>query len=597
MLRRCAKKYKCLKKMGEKNNTEKVYTATPVSPGIAIGEAYILMEGLPKTIPFYRIAKDDIIREYERFNRARAKLIREFEELLVDEQALLSTEETEILEAYKLMLEDERLISDVQREIENSMINAEQALSRISKRYKKLFMEFDDDIFRERANDIIDIAKRLLYKLLFIEGVQTLNPAKSIIVAKELTPNITVRLDKGNALGFLVERCGLTSHTAIIARNLSIPAVSNIKAPDEIFKNSETLIIDGFEGVVISNPTPETLEKYKNKLSDFEEYKNNLKGLIKKGSTTLDRHSVKLYANVGTLNDMHLASFYNAAGIGLLRTEIMYMEESTMPTEERLYETFSRMFKTFSKEITVRTLDIGGDKYLPYLPQEEEKNPYLGLRAVKIFRKHPDIIIDQIKAILRAAVFNPKVQIMYPMITGKSDILFLKEMYANAVQQLENENKEYAHVKQGIMIELPSIVIVLEQILKYVDFVSVGSNDLVQYILAVDRNNEFVSKYYEPHHPAIIQTLSRIAEVAQKHKKSLAVCGELAADQQFAAFLIGLGITKLSMSPVLIPQVKNIVRKVKYADLKRFAGEVVALDDTERIKEEFNVFFEHFVNN
>ncbi|SJZ62371.1 phosphoenolpyruvate--protein phosphotransferase [Garciella nitratireducens] len=556
------------------------------SPGIAIGKAYVLTHQEIK-VDQKNIEDKEIAKEQQKLEKAieiSKKQLQTIKEKAVSE---LGVSEAEIFKAHLLVLEDPEFIGQIQYSIENEKINAAYATQKIMEQFIKVFQSMDDAYFKERAADIKDVGTRLLKNILGIAS-QDLSMLEEdvVIFAHDLTPSDTAQMNKNRVLGFGTEIGGRTSHTAIMARSLEIPAVVGLKEVTQQAQQGDMVILDGLTGEVFLNPSQEVLQKYQSKKEMYENYRKELEKLKDLPAQTSDGHRVEIVGNIGTPKDVEGVLKNGGEGIGLYRTEFLYMDRESMPTEEEQFEAYKEVLENMEgKPVIIRTLDIGGDKKLPYLDTPEEMNPFLGWRAIRLCLENKEMFKTQLRAILRASVFG-KALIMFPMISGVQEVRQAKELLEEAKKELEAENKKYdKDIKVGIMVEIPSAAVSADIIAKEVDFFSIGTNDLCQYTIAVDRMNEKISHLYQPLHPAILRLVKNVIDASHKERIFTGMCGEMAGDPISTLILLGLGLDEFSMSASSIPQIKKIIRSVSMEEAKQIAQEALSLSTSEEIKE------------
>ncbi|MDF2674436.1 MAG: ptsP, partial [Clostridiales bacterium] len=495
-----------------------------------------------------------------------------------------------IFDAHLMMLDDPELIGAVIGQIENDKVNAEYALKSTVDMFIGIFEQMDNEYMRERAADIKDIGGRISNILLGISDISLGEISeKCIVVAKDLTPSDTAQMDRNMVLGFVTDVGGRTSHSAIMARTLEIPAVVGTQNGTINIKNGDFVILDGDNGVVIINPEGKIIDEYNKKIDEIIKHKNELVIYKDAESITLDGRLVELAANIGSPKDIAAVLKNGAEGIGLFRTEFLYMDRDTMPTEEEQFQSYKEVLEGMkNKPVIIRTLDIGGDKKLSYLPIGEEMNPFLGYRAIRICLDRIDIFKIQLRALYRASIYG-KLKIMFPMISGLQEILSAKEIIEEVKQELRNEGIAYSdEVQVGIMIEIPSAAVTSDILAKHVDFFSIGTNDLVQYSLAVDRMNEKISHMYDPYNPAVLRLIKMVIDNGHKEGIMVGMCGEMAGDQGAISVLLGLGLDEFSMSAASVLNARKLVRGLNYEKAQEIGDKVLNLSTSVEIKEYIN---------
>ncbi len=551
------------------------------APGVGHGSVYILLQGM--AIVACEKATD-LESEVKRFEQALHETRLEISKLRQEVVERLGESEAAIFDAHLLVLEDVALIDDVAKEVRKTGFNIEFCFQEVAQRYITIFENIEDDFLRERAADIRDVTGRVMDKLL---GTKSTKPAvaveKQIVAAKDLTPSETASMSADSVIAFVTQEGGRTGHSAIMARALEIPAVVGVRGLLDTVQDGDVLLVDGEEGLVIVNPSAATLDSYRDKQLAIKSRRNRVMSEVALPDETVDGAAYSLLANIGGPEDMEDARTYVAHGVGLYRTENLFLRLDAWPSEEEQYVEYSDVVRqAHGQLVTFRTLDLGGDKKLGDLT--DEANPFMGYRAIRLCLDRPDIFASQLRAILRASVFGP-VAVMFPMISGVEELRRAKEFFLNIAAQMASEGiVPKVPIRLGAMIEIPAAAVVIDDLVTEVDFVSVGTNDLVQYLLAVDRGNQRIATWYEPANPAVVRTLERIFASAAKKGVTAAVCGELAGDPLWAPLLIGLGATELSMSSPSIPEVRFILRHSSAQELKALGKAAMALGDSVKIK-------------
>ena len=551
------------------------------APGVARGPAYPLMRGMA-IVACEKVADPEA--EIRRLEGALAATRLEISQLRDDVARKLNESEASIFDAHLLVLEDVALIDDVSREVRSSGFNVEFCFQEVAQRYIEIFEKMDDDFLRERASYIRDVTGRVLDQLLGTQPERVGQAAQEhVVAARDLTPSDTAGLHDGGVLAFVTEEGGRTSHSAIMARSLDVPAVVGVKGLMEAVREDDVILVDGETGLVILNPTPETIEGYRDKEQAIRQRRDRVRAEVSFPDLTADGAAFSLLANIGDPAEMEDALAYCARGIGLYRTENLYLRLDGWPDENVQYEEYAEAVRLAKgRPVTFRTLDIGGDKRLGDLA--DEANPFMGYRAVRMCLERPDVFHPQLRALVRAAALGP-VQVMFPMISGVEELRRAKAVFRDVEAELAREGvRPVEAIRLGAMIEIPSAALVADSLAAEADFFSVGTNDLVQYLLAVDRGNQRVASLYDPCHPAVVRTLMAIFAAAQKAGIPAAVCGELGGDPVWAPLLIGLGVHELSMSPAALPEVRFVLRHSTAAELRELAAQVVACDDAARTR-------------
>jgi phosphoenolpyruvate-protein phosphotransferase (PTS system enzyme I) len=552
------------------------------SSGIAIAKAYRLVE---PDLSFEKRSVDDTVKEIDRFQSALAKSKQELESIRDNAKKELGADKAAIFDAHLLVLSDPELITQIEDKIKTENVNAEYALKETADMFIAMFAQMDNEYMKERAADIRDVTKRVLSHLL---GVQISNPSmiheEVIIVAEDLTPSDTAQLNRQFVKGFTTDIGGRTSHSAIMARSMEIPAVVGTKTVTKDIKNGDLIIVDGINGEVHINPSQETIEKYKKEQADFEAQKAEWAKLVNEKSFSKDGHQVELAANIGTPNDLEGVIKNGGEGIGLYRTEFLYMGRDQLPTEEEQFEAYKTVLERMEgKPVVVRTLDIGGDKELPYLNLPKEMNPFLGFRAIRLCLEEQDLFRTQLRALLRASSYG-NLKIMFPMISTLAEFREAKAILEEEKEKLVSNGTVVSdNIEIGIMVEIPSTAILADQFAKEVDFFSIGTNDLIQYTMAADRMNERVSYLYQPYNPAILRLVKMVIDAAHKEGKWVGMCGEMAGDEIAIPILLGLGLDEFSMSATSILKARSQIRHLSKSDMEKLAEQVLQMKTTEEV--------------
>jgi phosphotransferase system enzyme I (PtsI) len=557
-----------------------------VSPGIAMGEAL-----LPKRVVFTSrkeiIAEDQVPAELERLRRALDRTREDLVRVKDSVREKVGPDSSLIFEAHLLILEDPALVGSLEAVIRDEKARAEWSLSKANARFERLFETLADDYFRQRKSDVSDVLKRV-YRNLDARREKEKAPQKPhILVAHELLPSeAALRLNKELTLGFALDMGGQTSHTAILARSLGIPAVLGLRDVTRQVREGEFVIVDGTDGEVIIDPPSAVRREFQAKKEKYEAYGRELQKTAKLKSETLDRVRFIPQANIELPEEIGPALSMGAEGVGLFRSEFIYLRRESLPSEEDHFETYARLARgAHPHPVTIRTLDIGGEKSLPQLNIEKEPNPALGLRAVRFSLRNRDLFRIQLRAILRASTAG-NVRVLVPMITEVEEVLEVKDIFEDVKDELRRRGEAFDEaIPLGIMIEVPAAAALAEIMLKEVDFVSIGTNDLIQYYLAVDRSNEFVTYLFKPFHPAVIRLVRSVIQAARRAEKDVIVCGEMAADTPSAIVLMGFGLRTFSMNPIFIPRVKKALRAIECRTAERIAEEILKLRRAQEIEE------------
>ena len=545
------------------------------SDGIAIAKVYTLTE---PDLTVTKVTVEDSEKEVSRLDDALAASIKDVE--LIKETALknLGEEEAQVFDAHLMVLSDPELIGQVKDSITSNKVNAESALKEVTDMFISIFAGMEDNPYmQERAADIRDVSKRILAHLL---GVKIPSPAtikdEVIIVAADLTPSDTAQLNRQYVKAFVTDIGGRTSHSAIMARSLEIPAIVGTKEVTSIAKDGDIIIVDGLSGDVFLNPSEEVVAEYRAKAEAFAAQQAEWEKLKDSKTYTKDGHQVELAANIGTPKDLEGVVNNGAEGVGLYRTEFLYMDSHEMPTEEDQFEAYKAVLEGMNgKPVVVRTMDIGGDKELPYLPLPHEMNPFLGYRAIRISLNEPEMFRTQLRALLRASVYG-KLRIMFPMIATLNDCRGAKALLEEEKAKLIAEGVAVSDdIQVGIMIEIPAAAVLAHQFAKEVDFFSIGTNDLIQYTMAADRMNERVSYLYQPYNPSILTLIKQVIDSAHKEGKWAGMCGEMAGDQTAVPLLVGLGLDEFSMSASSVLKTRSLIAKLTLSDMQALADKAI----------------------
>ena len=545
------------------------------SDGIAIAKVYTLTE---PDLSFTKISVENTDKEISRLEEALAVSTKEIE--LIKETALknLGEEEAQVFEAHLMVLSDPELVGQVKDAITSQKVNAEHALKEVSDMFISIFAGMEDNPYmQERAADIRDVSKRILANLL---GVKIPSPAtikdEVVVVAGDLTPSDTAQLNRQYVKAFVTDIGGRTSHSAIMARSLEIPAIVGTKEITSLAKDGDLIIIDGLSGDVFLNPSEDVVAEYRAKAEAFAAQQAEWEKLKDADTFTKDGHQVELAANIGTPKDLEGVINNGAEGVGLYRTEFLYMDSHDMPTEEDQFEAYKAVLEGMNgKPVVVRTMDIGGDKELPYLPLPHEMNPFLGYRAIRISLNEPEMFRTQLRALLRASVYG-KLRIMFPMIATLNDFRGAKALLLEEKAKLVAEGVAVSDdIQVGIMIEIPAAAVLAHQFAKEVDFFSIGTNDLIQYTMAADRMNERVSYLYQPYNPSILTLIKHVIDSAHKEGKWAGMCGEMAGDQTAVPLLVGLGLDEFSMSASSVLKTRSLISKLTLSDMQALAAKAI----------------------
>lgn len=557
------------------------------SDGVAISKAYLLVE---PDLSFSSENISDVDGEVEKFKAAVNQSKVELTQIRNNAEKQLGADKAAIFDAHLLVLEDPELLNPIEENIRNNKVNASTALNEVSTNFITIFENMDNEYMKERAADIRDVSKRILAHIL---GVELPNPSmineSVIIVGEDLTPSDTAQLNKEFVKGFATNIGGRTSHSAIMSRSLEIPAVVGTKDITDRVNHGDSLIIDGLSGDVIINPTDDEVQAYEQKQKNFLAEKEELAKLVNDESVSKDGVHVELAANIGTPNDLEGVKNNGAEGIGLYRTEFLYMGRDNMPSEEEQFEAYSKVLKEMDgKRVVVRTLDIGGDKELSYLNLPKEMNPFLGYRAIRLCLDQTDIFRTQLRALLRASEFG-KLNIMFPMIATIKEFRDAKAILLEEKEKLVSEGVNVADdIEIGIMVEIPSTAALADIFAKEVDFFSIGTNDLIQYTMAADRMSERVSYLYQPYNPAILRLVKQVIEASHKEGKWTGMCGEMAGDNTAIPLLLGLGLDEFSMSATSILKARKQIKQLDQKEMQELANKAINCATEEEVVELVN---------
>ena len=542
-----------------------IYNGKSVFGGIAIGKISVYQK---KEQQVKRVKIDDPEQEMARYEKAKAEGIKQLQGLYDKALREVGEANAAIFEVHQMMMEDDGYNESVENIIRSQGVNAEYAVATTGDNYAQMFSAMDDDYMRERAADVRDISERLLTILNGEETGAVDADEPKIIVAEDLAPSETVQLDKDKVLSFVTVKGSLNSHTAILARTMAIPALVNTSVSLESEMDGRLGIVDGANGTFYVDPDEETLAEMKKRQEEDLSRKQLLLTLKGKENVTLDGQKVMLYANIGNIKDLATVIQNDAGGIGLFRSEFIYLEKEDFPTEEEQFQIYRQVAQTMAgKRVIIRTLDIGADKQCDYFHMEHEENPALGCRAIRICLTRPEIFKTQLRALFRASAFG-KIAIMYPMITSVQEVRKIKEIVEEVKAELTAQGVEFGNPEQGIMIETPAAAIISDDLAKEVDFFSIGTNDLSQYTMAIDRQNPQLDLFFAPHHPAVLRMISLVVENAHKAGIWAGICGELGADQSLTKEFLAMGVDELSVSPGSILPLRKIILETNVTDYK-----------------------------
>lgn len=529
-----------------------------VCDGIAIGKIKILKKSESN---IKKIHISDIEKEVTRFHNARDNAKKQLRQLCAKAESELGEESAAIFEIHSMMIEDSDYIESIENIIKAQEINAEYAVLKTGENFFEMFSSMDDDYMKSRSIDVKDISDRIIKNLLNTDNDENKLYDKTIILAEDLVPSETVRIDKDKVLSFVTINGSSNSHTAILARTLSIPSIVSCNINLDSKFDGKTAIVDGFTGEIYIDPDSVTVEKMKTKMKETDLQREQLNTLKGKENITVDGKKVKLYANIGNIRDIASVLTNDGNGIGLFRSEFIYLERNKFPTEEEQFCIYKKAAETMGRnKIIIRTLDIGSDKKADYFNLKKEENSAMGYRAIRICLKEPEIFRTQLRAIYRASIYG-NISVMYPMITSIEEIKKIKDIANEVRNELENEGVKIGNVEQGIMIETPAAVLISDELAKEVDFFSIGTNDLTQYTLAIDRQNEKLDDFYNPYHKSVLKMIKMVIDNAHKNYIWAGICGELGADINITELLLAFGIDEISVSSSAILKVRKKIRE------------------------------------
>ncbi len=579
-------------------SNESILYGIPASPGVSHGQVFRFLHRDVEVLS-YDVQEDDQDAEIARFEEALLETKDQISKIRDDVARNLGEDEAAIFDAHILVLEDKALIDDVVSEVRTSGDNVEQCLHRVTQRYIDYFSQLEDEYLRERASDLKDISRRLLGNLVgataagtaFLEGPR-------ILVSEDLSPSDTASLDRSKILGIATDTGGRTSHAVIMARSSGVPAVVGLRGLSGMLNDGDALLVDGFEGIAIVNPSESTLFRYgkvslrRKKIKDLLEEEASLPPSTKDGS------KVVFLANADSAEEVRKARSHGCEGVGLFRTESIFLRKNKIPSEDDQYEEYREIVESAEElPVTIRTLDLGGDKILDSIGREKEENPFMGFRAIRYCLRNPDVFLDQLRAILRASAHG-NVKVMFPMVSGVGELVRAKECLSTAKRQLrESETSFDEEIQVGCMIETPSAVTICDMLATEVNFFSIGTNDLVQYLLAVDRINNEIAYLYEPHHPAVIRSMKRVFDVAREKKVGVTVCGEIAGDPHFLPLLLALGEGSLSAASPMLPELKFFARRFSMTEAVELLERVFRMTRPSEINQTLKDFYEERVSD
>ena len=559
----------------------------PASPGISIGKVF-LYSIQTLTVPSYSIDEEEVAGEITRFNNAIYKVKLDLEELVEKTRETAGKKDLEIIETHLMMIEDPDLKSQITQGIAEEGKNAEHIVEDTISRMTKNLEDADDEYLNERVVDLIDIQSRILHHLMYIERTSLVDIEEEVIlVAQTLLPSEVLTMNKKYIKGIVLDAGGKTSHTAILARSFEIPAVLGLSTVTKKVRNGNTLIIDGNQGTVILRPGRNTVDDYKLRQDKWVKHEQDLLLLHKLPAETTDGHRVLLKTNIEIPEEVALTIAHGASGIGLYRSEFLFLRPGGVASEEEQFDAYAYVLKHMKGKgsVTIRTIDVGGDKVIPGMEDFDEENPILGWRAVRFCLSHTDIFRIQLRAMLRASVFG-SLKIMFPMISGGEELESVLQVLEEVKEDCRREKIPFdENIQIGSMIEVPSAALISDIIARKVDFLSIGTNDLIQYTIAVDRGNEKIAYLYQPFHPGVLRFLKMIIDNGHKAGIPVAMCGEMASDPISTVLLLGLGLDEFSMSPTAVLEVKKIIRSVTIVEARELAATIMKMDSCTKIDE------------
>jgi phosphotransferase system enzyme I (PtsI) len=559
---------------------EIVVQGISASQGIAYGQIFVFLQSEVE-IPSYQVDPDKRIDEISRFDKALLVTRQQISKIQDEVEKNLGKNEALIFDAHLLVLEDQALISETIREFETTGRNIETCFDNVSKKYIQAFSEIDDEYLRERAGDIRDVAQRVLQNLLGqAENSLSRLVERRIVVANDISPSDSASIDRGSGLAIVTDSGSRTSHAVIVARSMQVPAVVGVRDLTKRVKTGDWALVDGYDGIVILNPSEQTLFRYGKIQSQKKSFEGRLLEANRQKAVTLDGVDVVLMANIEKVEEISQVKQFYAQGVGLFRTEYIFLNSSRMPTEQEQFLAYKSVVEGVAPDsVVIRTLDLGGDKPMASNPGlfPKENNPFMGYRAIRFCLDNPEVFKEQLRAALLASHYG-KAKLMYPMISGAEEMVRANAVLEECKAELRSRGQPFDEsMEVGAMIEIPSAAAIIDILEKTCDFFSIGTNDLIQYMLAIDRGNDRIAHLYEPAHPAILRTLKRIIDDAHRMNIPVSVCGEMAGDPTYAALLLGMGVDSLSMAPPNVPAVKFLIRAMTMADARNLANEALSL--------------------
>ncbi len=556
---------------------EKVLKGIGVSPGIAIGPIFLLREPEGYRLPVRGISDEEVDQEYSRFLEALAESRRQIQALRDQVVSRVGMDYAGILDAQLAIFDDEQIKEDVRNTLISKKTNVEVAFHQTLNRYLHVLYGSGNELLAERQTDIRDVMTRVLDNLGGRERMDVCQvSAPSVVIAHDISPSDTARMEKGRVLGFATDAGGRSSHTAIMAKALGIPAVVGLHQILAAVREGDTVIIDGGQGTVVINPTPDTRKRGRAQSRRIEAYREGLAGLRTLPAVTTDSRKITLSANIELPSELPSVVESGAEGIGLYRTEFLYISRSDLPSEEEQFEAYKAVLEAVRPNpVIIRTMDLGGDKFITHLNIPFEFNPFLGCRAIRFSLEQKEIFEVQLRAILRAGVFG-QLKLMYPMISSVEEVIKANAILQEATEQLAREGIPHAeNFEVGAMIEVPSAALTVDILAREVDFFSIGTNDLIQYTLAVERVNDKIAHLYQPCHPAVLRLMKRIVDEGHKNRIWVGICGEMAADPAMCLILLGMGLDEISVSPAVVPKIKDVIRRISHREATQFVEEIM----------------------
>ena len=566
----------------ERNKPEIILHGISAAPGIAFGQAYLYVKEIPTAVE-RTLKPEEIESEIEQLKRAIAKSEKELTKILKFAQAKIGDGKSKIFEAQIMILQDAVLLNSIVRRIKAENRNAEFLVSDEIGKYESLMLAAQDDYMHERAHDVDDLKNRIIRNMQANKLISKFD-SSAIVVAHNLTPADTMILSRNKVLGYATDKGGITSHAAILSRALQIPAVLGLSEISKRVITGDQLLLDGYSGVVVINPSAERIIEYEAKRERFLQFEAKLSKLRTLPAKTLDGRKIDLSANIEFENEIEHLILQGAEGIGLFRSEGLLIGRENIPAEEEQYKAYKKIAeRVYPRKIIIRTFDIGGDKIAPQTI--EESNPFLGWRGIRISLDRPEVFLDQLRAILRAST-RKNISIMFPMVSTVEEVIKAKQFVEQAKSELKSLKKRFdPNISIGVMIEVPSAAVTADIIAKEVDFLSIGTNDLIQYLLAVDRGNNIVADLYQAFHPSVIKTIKHIIDSGHQEGKWIGMCGEMAGDPLATVLLLGMGLDEFSVAPHIIPEIKKIIRSISYEDAQKIAKQVLKIRTVKEVQE------------